>query len=361
MSAYDLVALSLYPATPAQILETRKRTWPDWGGSTTLERYLQCYARIDEMEHARDGRMITWVLAPRDDPTTLDFMCACETYKRTGLVAYPSPDGPNKVDESLCYGIASVYTPETKRRKGYGQHMMRLLHWVISSCSDFVEFPKEWGAPPPKVDSAGGAAFSVLYSAVGEDFYRDAGMQAEGKGGGWEVRTPWSWAWEVRSQIGTGAGRVEVGPGWKWVEEGDLDEMWREDARFIKDSLERAPRSDSSYETSSPTAFVSALPDGGVVPLKVLGIRKEIIGNEKATYATWAADMRFTPTLIVTRLAATRETFPELLEKMKEAAQSAGTGKGGGVELTKGFGWARRGRGKRGWEEVCTNAWMAID
>ncbi|KAG1734817.1 hypothetical protein EDB19DRAFT_1638788 [Suillus lakei] len=376
MSAYDLVALSLYPATPAQILETRKRTWPDWGGSTTLERYLQCYARIDEMEHARDGRMITWVLAPRDDPTTLDFMCACETYKRTGLVAYPSPDGPNKVNESLCYGIASVYTPEAKRRKGYGQHMMRLLHWVISSCNDFLDFPKEWGAPPPKVGGAGGAAFSVLYSAVGEDFYRDAGMQAEGKGGGWEVRTPWSWAWEVRSQIGTVTGRVEEGPGWKWVEEGDLDEMWRKDARFIKDSLERAPRSDSSYETSSPTAYVSALPDGGVgsfqvsrsllvsehaVPLKVWGIRKEIIGNEKATYATWAADMRFTPTLIVTRLAATRETFPELLEKMKEAAQSAGLEKVEVWNLPKDLDGLAEGEGNGdGKKYVRTRGWPLI-
>ncbi|KAG0691641.1 hypothetical protein DFH29DRAFT_1015966 [Suillus ampliporus] len=123
-----------------------------------------------------------------------------------------------------------------------------------------------------------------------------------------------------------------------WVE--DLDEMWREDARFIKDSLERAPRSDPSYDTLSPTAFVSALPNGGVgsfqvarsllvsehaVPLKVWGIRKVVGGNEKGeTYATWAADMRFTPTLIVTRLTATRETFPELLEKMKEAALNAG-------------------------------------
>jgi hypothetical protein len=102
--------------------------------------------------------------------------------------------------------------------------MMRLLHWVISSCDDFVEFPKEWGVPPPKVDGAGGAAFSVLYSVVGEDFYRDAGVQADGKGGGWEVRAPWSWAWEVRSQMEKASGMVEESPGWKWVEKGDLDE-----------------------------------------------------------------------------------------------------------------------------------------
>ncbi|KAG1717707.1 hypothetical protein EDB19DRAFT_494886 [Suillus lakei] len=77
------------------------------------------------MEHVRDGRMSTrneprfifnrWqrVLVPRDDPAMLDFICACETYKHTGLVVYPSPEAP-------CYRITSVYTPKSKRRRGYG-------------------------------------------------------------------------------------------------------------------------------------------------------------------------------------------------------------------------------------------------
>ncbi|KAG1746759.1 uncharacterized protein EDB91DRAFT_1335127 [Suillus paluster] len=248
--------------------------------------------------------------------------------------------------EAPCYGIACVYTPASKWRKGYGQHMMRLLHWVLSSCDEFLEFPTEWGAPPPKMNGAGKAAFSVLYSAVGEDFYRDAGPQAQGKGGGWEVRAPWSWAWGVPGRIETGkeiAGRVEEAPRWKWVEEGDLDEMWREDGILMKVSLEGAPGSDPSYKTLSLTAVVSALPNEGIgsfhvvrsllisehaVPLKVWGIRKIIKGNEKPeTYATWAADMQFALTLIVTRVAATRETFPELLEKMKEVARSAGLAK----------------------------------
>jgi hypothetical protein len=33
--------------------------WLDWGGSTTLDQNFQRYERMDEMEHARDGRMIT--------------------------------------------------------------------------------------------------------------------------------------------------------------------------------------------------------------------------------------------------------------------------------------------------------------
>lgn len=71
----------------------------------------------------------------------------------------------------------------------------------------------------------------------------------------------------------------------------------------------------------------SLLVSDHTVPLKVWGIRRETTGDGKVTYATWAADMRFTPKLIVTRLTATKETFPELLEKMKEAAWSAGLNK----------------------------------
>ncbi|KAG2749102.1 hypothetical protein P692DRAFT_20953555 [Suillus brevipes Sb2] len=93
--------------------------WLDWGGSTTLDQNFQRYERMDEMEHARDGRMITRVLALRDDHATLGFMCACEMYKCTGLVAYSSPDILNKVNVAPCSGIASVYAPEAKRRKGY--------------------------------------------------------------------------------------------------------------------------------------------------------------------------------------------------------------------------------------------------
>jgi len=40
-------------------------------------------------------------------------------------------------------------------------------------------------------------------------------------------------------------GPVEKAPGWKWVEEGDLDEMWREDAGFIKNNLDGTPRCDT--------------------------------------------------------------------------------------------------------------------
>lgn len=74
----DLASLSLFPARRAQVEETWRRTWPQWGGTLSLTEYLAREADMESMDHAKDGKLITWVLAPRGDPTTLDFMCSCE-------------------------------------------------------------------------------------------------------------------------------------------------------------------------------------------------------------------------------------------------------------------------------------------
>lgn len=91
-----LAELSLFPANRQQTIESRRRTHPQWSRGLSMEVYLRRDERLDELEHAKDGRMTTWcvllpffrsiqsdsrsrVLAPRDDPQTLDFLCACET------------------------------------------------------------------------------------------------------------------------------------------------------------------------------------------------------------------------------------------------------------------------------------------
>jgi len=56
----DLASLSLFRATPAQVEESRRRTWPQWGGTLSLTEYLARYAELDLVEPAKDGRLITW-------------------------------------------------------------------------------------------------------------------------------------------------------------------------------------------------------------------------------------------------------------------------------------------------------------
>lgn len=97
MTTESIASLTLYPATYEQKIESRKRTCPQWGRGLSEEEYLTRDAKLDVLEHATDGKMTTWfvcsfiylgyesefvirVLVPRDDPTTLDFKCACETY-----------------------------------------------------------------------------------------------------------------------------------------------------------------------------------------------------------------------------------------------------------------------------------------
>jgi hypothetical protein len=53
-------ALSIFPATTEQILESRQRTWPEWGRGMTLEDYVAREEMLDTQPHATDGKMIIW-------------------------------------------------------------------------------------------------------------------------------------------------------------------------------------------------------------------------------------------------------------------------------------------------------------
>ena len=64
------------------------------------------------------------------------------------------------LEEVSVIGIASVFTPDQNRRKGYAGSMMRLMSERIR-------------------EGAGGRGFSVLYSDVGTEFYA--------KNGGWKI------------------------------------------------------------------------------------------------------------------------------------------------------------------------------
>lgn len=56
----EFASLTLFRATPAQVLESRRRTWLEWGGVLTEEQYLERDNQMDGMQHATDSKMITW-------------------------------------------------------------------------------------------------------------------------------------------------------------------------------------------------------------------------------------------------------------------------------------------------------------
>ena len=56
----DLASLSLYPATREQVIESRKRSFAEWGQKLPLEEYLERDAYMDGLEHAKGNRLTTW-------------------------------------------------------------------------------------------------------------------------------------------------------------------------------------------------------------------------------------------------------------------------------------------------------------
>ncbi len=55
-----LSALSIYPATPAQVIESGRGSSEAWARGLTEEQYVLRDALGDKDKYARDGRLVTW-------------------------------------------------------------------------------------------------------------------------------------------------------------------------------------------------------------------------------------------------------------------------------------------------------------
>ncbi|KAJ3497207.1 hypothetical protein NLJ89_g10380 [Agrocybe chaxingu] len=317
--ALPLSSLTLFPATPAQVYESRKRSFVQWGRGVSLEAYLRRDARMDNHEVARDGRLTTW-------------------YRREGLLANRQ-EGKNIPQKVFGYGIASVFTPTEHRKKGYARHMMRLLHWILAPKLKLPvgTFPPEWGAPPERPGHIFEAAFSVLYSDVGADFYAQCGPYGESNGG-WILTEPTATTWSLPTifENETLLAAKETGQlAWKWLGGSSTNEIWDADAKLFADEMKTAA-------TGKPIE-VTFLPQKGVAgfqyhrlqyfweklePIpKFWSICAQSGSGEDAvdptTFASWTLDIRPPDenALIITRLRARPEHFLELLAQILEYAR----------------------------------------
>lgn len=57
----ELSSLSLFPANHEQTIESRRRTFPHWGRGLTEETYLERDSRLSYLEHAKNGKLVTWL------------------------------------------------------------------------------------------------------------------------------------------------------------------------------------------------------------------------------------------------------------------------------------------------------------
>jgi len=323
----DFASLSLFPATPDQVFASRKHSWAEWAKGLSIEEYLQRDALLEVLEHAADGKLITWILAPRNDPQTLDFKCSCETYLRKGfLVDFSVSGGQPTPSEIHCYGIASVFTPAQNRSKGYAKHMMRLLHWVMAPHSALPPFPTGmWGAPPPSSQS-GKAKFSALYSDIG-DFYSLCGPGDEA-GSGWAVRGAVWTLWDVgqADESESESAKLE----WEWLDIPEVNNLMQADTEAIKGEMIEWTKSTGRrsfaflpWEGTGLFQIHRILLSPNVPQTKKWGLRSK--AGDGPTFATWTIDTYSSSThLVITRLRATKTAFPHLIRQIKQLAREHG-------------------------------------
>lgn len=251
-------------------------------------------------------------------------------YRRKGLAKTPDA---NEAEEVFGYGVASVYTPPQNRGKGYARHMMSLLHWVLAPRADLPQFPQRWGPPPPEVAGCGNARFSALYSDIGPDFYKLCGPDEDSLG--WVVREPVGTVWQVPEDVSTIEFLDSTLPV-EWLDEEGCKAIWEQDVQLMREDMKK---------TSSARTLFTFLPNEGTGPFlqrravfflynqqrpipSKWGVILHPNGAELSdkdhspTFATWTLEVDpGATTLILTRLRATRDTFPQLLANVLLAAR----------------------------------------
>jgi len=204
--------------------------------------------------------------------------------------------------------------------------MMRLLHWVLAPESFLPKvFPAEWGDPPPRVSLVGDASFSVLFSDIGEEFYRQTGTLPNQEDG-WVIADPVSTTWDVAEsyKLVLPAGARPHHLRWKWLDEDLVRDIWDKDATIMKEE----------FSSSSPNATTfTFLPDRGVAEFQYCRLRfvwskmnpqpvywgvclkgGRDDASDASTFATWTLDVRppASNALIITRIRAQPADFEEL-------------------------------------------------
>lgn len=259
------------------------------------------------------------------------------SFKRDAIIAHDSSVA-DSAEDVVAYGVASVFTPAPYRRYGYAKHMMRLLHWVLANLRfrEATIFPKAWGTPPEAPDNVGNAAFSVLYSDVGAQFYESCGPSIS-VGGGWSVKSPVSTLWRLKAQethesLDLG-GNMVIGE-WRMLRLEDLNHVWEKDAGAMRANLAkrhttgRSPFLCAFLPSQGVTAFqiqrlVDTTARGNPLPGDTWGIENIEDGAGGPVFASWTVELKGPgpKSLVVTRLRVRPDRFPDLLKLISAEAR----------------------------------------
>ena len=112
--------LHLVPATAEELDVQERHHSVEWKGALSLEAYLRREKHLYNQDLTKDGGQIPWMLVYQPDADgPRRVLCGCETLRKRGLVAREG-----KVEEVVCYGVASVFCPPDNRGKGYAGRMI---------------------------------------------------------------------------------------------------------------------------------------------------------------------------------------------------------------------------------------------
>ncbi|KXS21400.1 hypothetical protein M427DRAFT_27779 [Gonapodya prolifera JEL478] len=137
---------------PTEVGWTNHASYTAFGKKLSLDQYVRREQALYNHPFSRDG--YTYLLQrPPNDP----YLCSCENFKRPLYFTDELPDGSVVVREGLIGSIATVFTPEKNRKKGYASELMQR---VIDDCRGRL-----------------GLTCSSLYSDIGPRFYETFGWR----------------------------------------------------------------------------------------------------------------------------------------------------------------------------------------
>lgn len=153
-------SITLTTPSPSEQLEIWTATHAPWGPGLTLQQYIDREEYLVNIGLARNGGLSPWMLTTTDSPRSV--LSSCETLRKR--VIYRDPK-TGTVKEVLGHGVASVFTYDQCRGKGYASKMMQLLGEHLAA---------------QQAAKDGDAQLSVLYSDIGKNFYARSGWIPHG-------------------------------------------------------------------------------------------------------------------------------------------------------------------------------------
>ena len=236
--------LQLVRPTPPEIHAQILRHSKDWRGTLSVPAYVEREKILVEQVLTREGGLTPWILVDStvDKAEQRTTLSGCESIRKQALVREEDENGNVSVRDAICHGVASVYTPEEARQKGYGARMMQEAAKSLKTWQQVMEQGQS-----TKV------AFSVLYSDIGKQFYAKSGWTPQ----------PSSYIYlSASKQIVTRAGSNL--PTAMPIYSYDLDELCAHDCDFIRQKLFTLT-AEGDKKSSTKQKTVAILPDAATI------------------------------------------------------------------------------------------------